>query len=274
MSIATVQRSDRILLLIAVCAGLLAFWLVTQNLRASANALEQRYAARYRSERVLVAARDLPAGSKLDSSQVAVRGMPASYLPSGRFPESQFASVLNQQLRVAVKAGDPIESSQLKPTEGQLALRLQPGWRALAMPPDAVGPLGSQLARGDHIDLGLIDPAGSLQWIEDLEVMQGPKDDLVDEASTSEFGSAVPPLSLRVTPAHATRIMEALRAGGVGVVLRSPDDPVTKASIGAQLQRVARRVSVSVHHPDAVALWELDGSQLKRRWLGLPVGEP
>lgn len=99
---------------------------------------------------VVVAARDLPAGTTLSEADLTTRQMPASLAPADAI--SQPAELLGQRLRMPRSAADPILPAHL----GGEALELQPNERAMAVSvTDATG-LAGLLKPGDWVGVTAI----------------------------------------------------------------------------------------------------------------------
>src|SRR5690606_22739239 len=76
------------MLALAIVAGGVAAWAAQHHLRTLAARLEA--AARQPMQAVVVAAVDLPAGTQLDVHRVAVRDMPAEWLPADALLPEEF----------------------------------------------------------------------------------------------------------------------------------------------------------------------------------------
>src|SRR5688572_1154799 len=65
--------------------------------------------ARFRPTPMVVAREDLVPGSQLRAASLAVRGMPADFLPASAVPASQVSQLLGRTLEHAVRAGEPLQ---------------------------------------------------------------------------------------------------------------------------------------------------------------------
>lgn len=95
---------------------------------------------------VLVAARDLPAGEPLDANDLRVLEVDA--MPPGSYAEP--GALVGKILSTPVAAGAVINAGVL--AHG-LALELQPGERAIAVPVDELSGAGNRVAPGDYVDV-------------------------------------------------------------------------------------------------------------------------
>src|SRR3546814_144514 len=102
----------------------------------------------------VVAAYDLPAGTRLSSEHVAVRQYPASAVSSTSLSPGRFSELDNSVLRIALRAGDPILPTHTMLTENHpFSNRLGQGRRAITMPVDVINSVSGLLEPGDLIDL-------------------------------------------------------------------------------------------------------------------------
>lgn len=125
---------------------------------------------------VVVAARDLPSGTRLSSDDLDVRRFPAATVPSG----SQVRA-LGRTLAGPVSRGEPITATRLVSAS---MLTGYPGLVALPVrvaDPDAVG----LLRAGDHVDLVAADPRrGSASYVAvDAPVLSLPPPSPPDEGT-------------------------------------------------------------------------------------------
>lgn len=95
---------------------------------------------------VLVAARDLPAGEPLDANDLRVSEVEA--MPAGSYADP--AALVGKFLSSPVAAGAVIDASLL--AHG-LALELEPGERAIAVPVDELSGAGNRVVPGDYVDV-------------------------------------------------------------------------------------------------------------------------
>ena len=144
------------LLPVALVCGLVAFLGSQRHLAERAASVEQRWQQRYTPTKVIVAARDLPAGRVLREADLARRDMPSAFVPGGALPADTPVRVVGQQLVFALKAGDALVEAHLAGRRGPtLSARLQQGTRAVTVPVDEVSSQAGLVRPGDRIDLML-----------------------------------------------------------------------------------------------------------------------
>jgi pilus assembly protein CpaB len=108
---------------------------------------------------ILVAARELPPGTRISESDLALRNIPESYL----HPDSVQSSAANEKkidgrpIAVHKSQGEPILWSDFESTRNKLqkglSAAVQKGQRAITLPVDIGGALGNQLRPGDRVDV-------------------------------------------------------------------------------------------------------------------------
>lgn len=109
------------------------------------------------TEKYLVAAHVLPAGTLARASDIAVREAPIGKVPQGAVTDTQFAraSIVGALIRTYTSAGAPIlEANVLRPRDrGFLAAVLPPGMQAVSIPVDQVSGVAGLIWPGDHVDV-------------------------------------------------------------------------------------------------------------------------
>jgi Flp pilus assembly protein CpaB len=223
-------KPDRtwVLLGAAVAAGLLAAWSAREHLRERIAQIEAQ--SRAPTVRRLVAARDLPAGTRLDADHVAVRDIPAQYAAADTLPPERYGEVDGAMLDRPVSRGDPILPAYLaRPTDPPLSSRLSEGRRAVTMPVDEINSLSGMLEPGDIIDLYVSFEhrrrrvtVPLLQGV--LVLATGPR---MLAGGAQDAGGNVggySAITLDVSPQDAVKLVAARQAGVVTAMLRHPRD--------------------------------------------------
>jgi len=234
-----------VLLLLACACGGAAIWAAQGYLQHQT----QQIAAMHRVPMVerIVVAHDLPAGTQLETTLLAVRAFPADMVPSDSMTAAQAASLLGTVLRAPLRAGDmivPAHTQTVGATAG-FSSKLAQGRRAITSPVDVVNAVSGLLQPGDLIDLYVSFEhqrrritAPLLQGV--LVLATGTTTD-VNEAQVAASGYAT--ITLDVAPEDAVKLVAARQAGTLTAMLRSPDDdaPSRKAARGdlAQLLGLA-----------------------------------
>lgn len=233
------SRQVRGLLLMAAALGLGALATVAAGAWLEARVAGARAAAP-RLAPLLVAARDLPAGTRLSASLLAPARWPVEALPAGHFApgDARLAALEGRPLRAPVPAGLPLVEGHVTgagAAGGPLAALLAPGMRAIAIPVSAASAVAGLIAPGDRVDLLLTRtlPNGRtvtatvatgvkvLGLDQRLDPAAGP----AGAAGQGDSGAAVPAtVTLEATPRQAEAIALLETLGRVTLALRRPDE--------------------------------------------------
>ncbi len=114
---------------------------------------------------VVIAARDLPAGTTLSAADLTIRELPKNLAPEQAFADP--AELIGQRLRVPRSAGDTFLPAHL----GGEALELQPNERAVAVSVSDASGLAGLLKPGDQVGVTAI--LGSQQAIYSKATIEG-----------------------------------------------------------------------------------------------------
>jgi pilus assembly protein CpaB len=233
---------------VAVVCGLLAFFGSQRYLAERAAAVEQRWQRRYAPVKVVVAARDLPAGRVLQDGDLARRDMPSAFVPGGALAADEKGRAVGQQLVYPLSAGDAVVSAHLAGRGGPtLAARLRRGARAVTVPVDEVSSQAGLVRPGDRIDLMVAEERSEatgrcvvvrplLEAVMVLATGQTqkamPTPGSVPSAGLDEHlpGSGYSTITLDVTPEQAQLLAVGLRVGELVPLLRPEDDPLRPPS--------------------------------------------
>ena len=160
--------------------------------------------ARFGTRRpVAVALRGLGVGHVLTGDDVAVREMPAAFVPTGAADSR--GAVVGRAVVVALFAGETVLEAHLAPAGLRgLAAHLAPGRRAMAVPVGAASPA---VHAGDAIDV--------------LATFEGEKTFAVAEAATVlDVGTDA--VTVALSADETGQVADAVARGAVTVAVRSP----------------------------------------------------
>lgn len=238
----------------ALAAGLLAAWAAREHIQSRVRELE-REAEVVVVER-LVAATDLPAGTRLDIDHLAVRGIPAPWAPGGTFEAGAVEHVLGAALTVDLKQGDALLDVHLAaqaappPVSGLLAA----GRRAVTLPAEEINAVSGLLQPDDLIDLyvsfthrGQHLTAPLLQGVRVLAMGGG------HDAPPSITLDAPAQDALKLVAARHTGTLTAMlrrRGDGAGPGLSAPGD--LAALMGIDAGQAPRRPAIPILYGDRV----------------------
>lgn len=235
-----INRST-IMLVVAVMAGLFASWAAKKHIQGRISILESQ--ARVPEVERVVAAFDLPVGTFLNSSHLAIRRFPAQLVSSDSLPPSRFSELEGTVLRSALTAGDTVLPVHVQQQySGAFSTTLISGRRAITMPVDAINSVSGLLQPGDLIDLYVSFEyqrrritAPLLQGVLVLATGTATQASLAHtQTDRSPVEQGYGTVTLDVAPEDAVKLVAARQSGTITAILRNPDDamPSNKASRG------------------------------------------
>lgn len=215
-----------IILSVAVLCGLLASIVVVRYVRkqeqlASAGRIELRP--------VVIAANDIPIGTRLTAAVVAKRDWPRSGVPQGASSDPE--EVLGRLVKGEIARGEPILEQRLFPKDlsgapGIMSVMVPPGKRAMAVGVNEVIGVSGFILPKDRVDViaTRTDQAMSKSTetiLQNVEVLAVGK--RLEQEGKQNI--EVPTVTLAVTPEEAERLALALNEGKIHIVLRPIMDP-------------------------------------------------
>jgi pilus assembly protein CpaB len=226
------------LAMLAIVAGLAAFWSTRRFLDDNAAGVRRQWEQRYALRPVLVAARDLTPGQVLQSADLARREMPAGFLPSGTFGDMEVEKAVGQRLASALRAGDPVGEGSIEGRTPALAYRLPEGSRAVTVPVDEVSSQAGLVRPGDRVDLMLAEERQEggercvvvrslLESVNVLATGKATRDVAAAAgagAANIDLADSYSTITLDVTPEQAQQLAVGLRMGELIPMLRGAGD--------------------------------------------------
>ena len=162
-SFLAVLRANRALrlLVIAIGLGILAAFLAMQYLKIREEALREAYQqSSDRMVRVIVAKRNLPAGSVLNKTNLAVRKIPAMYVHRHAVRPGKFQVVKGRRLLESLAKGRPLLWSHVTGDQRRdFSDVVVEGRRAITIPVDQLSSIENMIEPGNHVDLYVTLPA-------------------------------------------------------------------------------------------------------------------
>ncbi|MBO1110632.1 Flp pilus assembly protein CpaB [Bordetella petrii] len=201
----------------ALAAGLLAAWAAREHIQARVREIERQ--AEVLVVDKLVAAADLPAGTRLQAEHLAVRDIPAPWTASGSFDPGAADQVIGTVLVTDVKQGDALLDVHLAPAAAAPPLSdlVPAGRRAVTLPADEINVASGLLQPGDLIDLyvsfvhrGQHLTAALLQGVRVLAMGADPE--------------AAPSITLEASAQDAIKLVAARHGGTLTAMLRHRGD--------------------------------------------------
>jgi pilus assembly protein CpaB len=199
----------------------------TLAVQARLTRLEARAAASGPGREVVVAATALDRGTVLEEHQVAMRKLPATFLPSGAVVSIE--AVRGRTLAADVAAQEPITELRLAPPGGPVASLIPPSLRAVAVPA-ALPP--SAIAPSDRVDVLATFASGGAH----TETVVGGAEVLsvLPAGSAEAGGPAAVTLLVLVGPESAERLAYARTFADLSVALVSAEE---SPALGSEVER-------------------------------------
>lgn len=210
---------------IALAIGLLAAWGARRYLAGQMEAIEAR--SRGQQVTIVVAKRELKAGDRLSSENVAVRPIPVEYAHSGAISPNEFERVEGRLIAFAAKPGEMLLWSMLEGKKSPtFSARVETGRRALTVPVDEINSISGMLEPGDLIDLIVsLDRHGKkalVPLLQNVRVMATGQRSVDDPKSGERRQYST--VTLDATPEQAQNVILARDVGKLTALLRNPQD--------------------------------------------------
>lgn len=231
------QRRYTIIFYAAVFVAAMATYGVFRVLQAA------RTSARIATRPVVVAIKDIPAGSALDKRSLEVKQWPAVAVPKDAL--SSLDAAESRVARVPVFVGEAIVPGRLAPagTSPGLEARIGAGMRAMSVRINDVAGLSGLVQPNSRVDVlvtlretgGQIVEEVSKLFLENMRVLSmGSRTTRDDSGESSPATTA----TLEVTPTQAEKLAVAMRQGTIQLVLRGFDDEDSTGTKGATSSEV------------------------------------
>lgn len=221
-----INKKATIVISLAIFAGLLAAWSAQKYINEKVEMIEAQ--ARVETVQRVVAAYDLPEGTKIDSVHVAVRDIPKEWVASGSILPDEFVHIQGQVVTAPLKRGDQLlwaNTAHLKTKP--FSDKISPGRRAVTIPVDTINSVSGMLVPGDLIDLYVSFEyrrkqitAPLLQGVLVMATGQQSRPGLDPGDANSRYST----VTLDTAPEEAAKLVAARLAGTITALLRNPDD--------------------------------------------------
>lgn len=184
---------------------------------------------------VVVARRDLRRGDLVVPENMAVREVPAEYLPASVVGPARFEQHVGARLEQPMRSGEPLLVGAIVGADaGSFASRIRQGIRAMSVLVDEVNSVSGMLQPGDRIDLlfSVRPPVAPGQapaqevtatLMQDLAVLATGRQVRAggDDGAGARHFTAI---TVEVSPEQAQQLIVAQRTGKLTAMLRHPDD--------------------------------------------------
>jgi len=224
-------RTNSWLIAVAVAFALIAATLATAWMKSRVDAVE---ASNKNLASVVVAARDVPMGKRIEREDLRIVRTSVEGAPSDAFRD--VTEVVGQVSRSPLYAGEVLVARRFSGYAGGSALAavLQPGMRAVTIRADDVIGVGGFVLPENRVDvISAFEANGTPRAetiIRDVRVLA------VDQRSDATADGPVVgrAVTLEVTPADAEKIAAARQRGSLQLTLRNPLAPVPTGALEAE----------------------------------------
>ena len=229
------NRRNRTLLVLVVAVGLAS--LATYGVFRTIKSIPVRQ-VEVATKHVVVAAENLPLGTRVSKEQLKVVGWPAATPVEGSF--ASLDEVVGRGLISPVQANELLTENKLAPKEAGagLAPSIPPGMRALSVKTNDVIGVAGFTVPGARVDVLVVvkdrDNSMARVVVSNLQVLTaGTKYDIEQAKDGKPMPSNV--VTLLVTPDQAERITLAQTNGSITLVLRNPLDLAPTQTTGIRM---------------------------------------
>jgi pilus assembly protein CpaB len=233
------QHRLKIALVVAVFFGLIAAYGIFNFLRQQRQAAE---ALRTQTQDVVIAAKDIPAGSTIAEAMLKDGTVRAIKWPKASVPAGAFGTpteVIGKVNRVKIMANEPILESRLSGEGAGLTVRLEPGKRAMAVRVDEIIGVSGFIVPDDRVDVIVTTTPPGVNDNKDARlskiVLQNKR--VLSVAQSTEQKDGKPQvarsITLEVSPEEAEKLSLAYQEGPIVLALRGVGDETEPKTIGS-----------------------------------------
>lgn len=230
------MRRSALFLIAGVLVAFVATVTVYSTLMRARQAL---MAANSQTTDVVVAARDIPTGARIDSGAIKIVRWPRSYLPPGAY--TTIGPAVGKIARAQLYANQPLVAAQLvEPAQftNPGGLIIPVNMRAVAIAVDAVGDIAGFVLPRSRVDvLVTINQSGSAPplaktVLEDVEVLA-----IAQTTTQTQHPQLEKIVTMLVTPGQAEQLAVAAQQGNLRLALRGVGDDKIVPTSGVDLRQ-------------------------------------
>ncbi len=243
------MRRPMVFVLLAGLAAMLASVMVYSALKRREAEVQNAMA---RNVQVVVAAYDLPLGTKIDLGEVKMTRWSADSMPDGAYTDPK--QVIGSYVKNSLVANEPVVQSKLftgDKTAGVMPLLIPFGMRAVSVPVDEVSDVAGFVLPHTRVDVLVATTSGEggkdfskvvLQNVEVLAVAQ-------EVEEKKDEPTIVKVVTLLVTPQEAERLALASHAGSLRLAMRNYNDNKIVLTSGTDVAQMLRAYSLTPDVP-------------------------
>lgn len=236
----TRQKAVIIVTIVALAFAGLASWGVYDYLQQEANKSKA-----IQSIPLIVAAGDIPIGTKLDPTQMKSSAIPRSSIPEGSFSDSK--ALIGRVVVRHLSPGDAITEHKLMPKDGAqmagvMTYIIPKGHRAITVAVNEVAGVAGFVAPNNRVDVVLTTPIPNNTRGENISkiVLQNVTVLATGQVTEQKDGKpvVVPTVTLDLTPDDSEKLVLAASKGSLQLLLRNVVDTEPAAGKGATIAKV------------------------------------
>ncbi|NIT03840.1 Flp pilus assembly protein CpaB [Candidatus Saccharibacteria bacterium] len=198
------------------------------------------------TERIVVAAQEIPIGTPVEARQVKLADWPKVNVPMGAF--SSIEAVTGRVALQTLMEGDVITEPKLRPTEGPpgvMTYKIPTGHRAMTVAVDQVSGVAGFITPGSMVDIVLTTETRSRHSPISRIIFQNVPVLATGQIIETKEGEPVlvPTVTLDVTPEDAEKLATATSEGQLRLLLRRVGDTEIAETRGATVTQVIGGVS-------------------------------
>lgn len=230
-------------ILLGIVASLMAVHYINKQVAARTRTVPTE------TRQIVVPVHDLEKGASISQDDIAVREVPAEFVPADALTPDNYEDYLGQVLRVPLSRGAPIGGSAVDRVTDHFSNVIEPGKVAYSIQVDESNSVSGLIVPGDHLDIMLLlDGEGSEQirpLLGDVPVLATGKRAKGLRSSNPDDEDSYSNITLGLAPSDAQRLGMAMKVGELRVMLRpaghqQPFDLKTLSK--AELLRLGRPV--------------------------------
>ncbi len=244
------MRRPMVFVLLAGLAAMLASVMVYSALKRREAEVQQAMA---HNVEVVVAAYDLPLGTKIELGEVKMTRWSADSIPEGAYTDPR--QVIGGYVKNSLVANEPVVQSKLftgDKTAGVMPLLIPFGMRAVSVPVDEVSDVAGFVLPHTRVDVLVATQSGEgaekafskvvLQNVEVLAVAQ-------EVEQKKDEPTVVKVVTLLVTPQEAERLALASHSGSLRLAMRNYNDNKIVLTSGTDVAQMLRAYSLAPDVP-------------------------
>ena len=224
---------------------------------------------------IVVAARDLHLGERIDAGAIKLARWQRDSVPAGAFTDPQ--AVINSFVRIETVASEPVVAAKLfmgEKTAGVMPLLIPNGMRAMAVPVDEVSDIAGFVQPRAHVDVlvsvsgsGRDEPSFSKMVLQDIEVLAVAQ----EIEKKNDEPEEVKVVTLLVTPEQSEKLALASHEGQLRLSMRNYTDSKIITTSGAEMRDLKSFDPPALHVPDQTVVAPISEQRAPVRTLNVQI---